>query len=359
MRKALDALGSLRVAVSPNRQSRGGAAWRLAEAALERYGLRDARLERLRHGFTQVFRVVSPTGDEFALRMYGLPPADVPASDVRVRTGSALRSPETLRQQLAWLYALRRETNLHVPEPIRTADGSLVGHTSVRGIAETRHFALLRWVSGIHKQEDLTPEDLALVGSFMARLHDHAERYSGGEEAALPLWDWHWPFGESAPLWGGAFYSPEQMEVFEEVARRVRRDLQEIGYGRDVFGPIHRDLNLRNIVFQNGTVGAIDFDLCGFGHYLLDLAATMTLAPLQPRHEDRIEPMREALLEGYQRERPLPENYRKHLETFNVMRRVAAVNRQIELLSSPATSREARGRRFLTNSVTWLRRNYQ
>lgn len=358
MRKALDALGGLRTAVSPERQPREVATRRLAEAALERYGLRDARLELLRHGFTQVFRVVSPTGEEFALRMYRLPGENASRPDARGRTGAALRSPETLRQQLAWLTSLKRETGLVVPEPVRAADGSLVGRVFEEETLEARHFVLVRWVPGRHKREDLTPADLGLVGSYMARLHDHAERRSAGDEDALPRWDWHWPFGESAPLWGGAFYSGEQMEVFEEVARRVRRDLEELGYGREVFGPIHRDLTLRNIVFQNGTVGAIDFDLCGLGHYLLDLAATMTLAPLQPRHEDRIEPMREALLEGYQRERPLPENYRKHLETFNVMRRVAAVNRQIELLSSPATSREARGRRFLTNSVTWLRRNY-
>lgn len=260
--------------------------------------------------------------------------ADASRPGDRIRTGPALRSPETLAQQLRWLSALRRETDLLVPEPVRAADGSLVGYVSEEEILQTGHFVLVRWVPRVHKQEDLTPEGLSLVGSFIARLHDHAERYPAGEEAALPRWDW--PFGESAPLWDGT-YSPEQMEVFEKVARRVRRDLQELGYGRDVFDPIHRDLNLRNIVYQNGTVGAIDFDLCGLGHHLLDLAATMTLAPLQPRHGARIEPMREALLEGYWRERSLPENYRKHLDTFTVMRRVAAFNRQIELLSSPAS----------------------
>jgi Ser/Thr protein kinase RdoA (MazF antagonist) len=358
VRKALDALEGLRTAVSPEGQPREGAARRLAEAALEGYGLRNARLDLIRLGFKQVFRVVSAAGEEFALRMYRLPKENALCPDARGRTGATLRSPETLREQLAWLAALRHETDLLVPEPVRAADGSLVGHVFEEETLEARHLVLVRWVSGRHKREDLTPSDLELVGSFMARLHDHAEQYPGDEQTALPVWDWHWPFGESAPLWsrGEAFYSGEQMEVFEESARRVRRELEELGYSRDVFGVIHRDLNLGNLVFQNGIVGAIDFDLCGLGHYLLDLTSTITA--LRPVHADRFGEMREALLEGYGRVRALHPQYRRYIETFTAMRRVAAVNRQIELLSSPATRHEARGRRFLINSVTWLRRNY-
>jgi Ser/Thr protein kinase RdoA (MazF antagonist) len=356
MRKVLDALDGLRAAMSPVRQPPGSVARRLAEAALERYGLRNARLDLLRHGFTQVFRVVSPAGDEFALRMYGLPGENASRPDPRCRTGAALRSPETLRQQLAWLSSLRRETGLLVPAPVSAADGSLVGCVSAGDPPQTRCFVLVRWVPGRHKREDLTPADLGLVGSYMARLHDHAERHSPGDVDALPRWDWHWPFGKSAPLWGGVFYSGEQMEVFEEVARRVWRDLEELGYGREVFGPIHRDLNLGNLVFNGGTVGAIDFDLCGMGHYLLDL--TSTLASLRPWHADPGGRMREALLEGYERERSLHPEHQRYIETFTAMRRVAAVNRQIELLSARATRHEAREQRFLQNSVTWLRRNY-
>lgn len=344
--------------MSPERQPPGDAARRLAEAALERYGLRDARLNLVRLGFKQVFRVVSPAGDEFALRMYRLPGENASRPDARGRTGATLRSPETLRRQLAWLAVLSRETDLLVPEPVSAVDGSLVGRVFEEKTSKARHFVLVRWVPGKNRREDLTPSDLSLVGSYMARLHGHAERYSVGVETDLPLWNWHWPFGESAPLWsrGEDFYSSEEMKVFEETARRVLGELEDLGHGRDVFGIIHRDLNLGNLVFCGGTVGAIDFDLCGMGHYLLDL--TSTLATLRPVHVNQGGHMRDALLEGYERVRALHPEYTRYIETFTVMRRVAAVNRQIELLSSPATSRESRGRRFLANTATWLRRNY-
>jgi Ser/Thr protein kinase RdoA (MazF antagonist) len=332
---------------------------RRAEAALERYGIRNARLRLLRSGFKQVFRVTSPTGEEFALRMYGLPHADVEtrSPDVGLRTGATLRSPDALRAQLTWLSALASETDLLVPEPVRTLEGSLVGHVSVEGVPGERHFTLVRWVSGRSKKEDLSPADFALAGSFVGRLHRHAARYASAEDAALPRWDWYWPFGDSVPLWsiGEVFYSSEQMAVFEAAARRVREDLEALGEGRDVFGVIHRDLGLDNLVFRDGTVGAIDFDLCGLGHYLLDVAAA--IASLRPFHVERLDLMCESFFEGYDRERPLPAGYRRHLRTFDVMRRVAAINRQISLLSA-GDDEETRGDRFLRNSVTWLRRNY-
>ena len=63
------------------------------------------------------------------------------------------------------------------------------------------------------------------------------------------------------------------MNAFEEVARRVREDLDALGCGRETFGIIHRDLKLEDLLFrEEGAVGAIDFDMSGMGHYLLDLA---------------------------------------------------------------------------------------
>lgn len=329
---------------------------RRAEAALERYGIQSARLRLLRSGFKQVFRVTSPTGEEFTLRMYALPCAGAGSRDAGPRTFATLRSPDTLRAQLAWLSSLAGETDLPVPEPVRTLEGSLVGHVSVEGVPEERHFTLVRWMPGRSKKEDLSPAAFSLVGSFVARLHRHAERHAVPEDAALPRWDWHWPFGTSAPLWnaGEAFYGPEELTVFEAAARRVREDLEALGEGRDVFGVIHRDLGLDNLVFLDGAVGSIDFDLCGLGHYLLDVAAT--LASLRPLHVERLELMSESFLEAYERERALPSGYRRYLATFDVMRRVSAVNRQISLLSAG----EAGTRRpeFLRNSVRWIRRNY-
>ena len=360
---------------------------RLAEAALERYGLGGAALEPLRlgAGFTQVLRVSSERGEGFALRLYGTPPpsgggAPAGAADARERrTAALLRSPEVLASQLAWLSDLGRESGLPVPEPVPLPDGSLLGSVSTRDLGPrgsrlrwatrrrdarelegdlsdtpemSRNFTLLRWVPGAHRLEgDLSDRDASLVGSYLAKLHRYAEESGVPEGSAFPRWDWGWPFGASAPLWseGGAFYSEGEMEVFKEVSRLVADDLERLGHGPGAFGVVHRDPKLENLVFEGGRVGTIDFDMSGLGHYMLDVRVFR--ASLELRQPDRLGPLWKAFLEGYEGERPLPDGHERYLRTFAVMQRVAAVNRRLALLGS---GEERRG--ILKNTVPWLER---
>ena len=94
--------------------------------------------------------------------------------------------------------------------------------------------------------------------------------------------------------------------MFRATAERVRWGLQELGKDSNVFGAIHPDLHLNNFLFHEGEAYVIDFEACGWGYCLFDLA--VTLSSLEGCVEDRT-PMRAALLKGYQRERPLPEAY--------------------------------------------------
>ncbi len=367
-------------------------ATRLAGIALGRYGLRDARLRLLSHGFKEVFLVESRSRGRFVLKTYGTPPevGEEGRSDPRYRTGPGLRSPETIEAQLHWLSALGRETDLAVPEPVPLPDGSLFGRVSFADLPPLRsllrrvsarhrelyppnhpprHFALLRWVPGEHK-EDPTADDLSRVGRLAAGLHDHAEGYRPPDASALPRWDWSWPFGASAPLWeeGLAFYSTGEMAVFEETSRRVCENLEGLGYGSGVFGLIHRDLTLTNLLFGGPDAaprqasGVTDFDQCGLGHYLFDLVVVLRTLRARWRrggysHELSDERVREALLAGYESTRGIPPDHERLFGTVDVMQRVAAVNRTLELRASPAASHEARGEKFLRQSMVWLERS--
>jgi Ser/Thr protein kinase RdoA (MazF antagonist) len=376
----------------PGDEAREMRAARLAGLALGRYGLRDARLRPLSTGFKEVFLVESRFRGRFVLRMYAPPPniREEGYSEPRYRTGSGLRCPRTIEAQLCWLSALGRETDLSVPEPVPLPDGSLVGRVSFDDLPPLRamlrrvsarhrelyrpdhpprHFALLRWVPGGNR-EDPTDADLSRVGRLAAGLHDHAEGYQPPDTSALPHWDWSWPFGATAPLWreGEAFYSAGELAVFEEASRGVRGDLEGLGHEREVFGLMHRDLTLKNLLFcgpdatLRETAGATDFDQSGLGHYLFDLA--VVLRALRPRWRQAGRPpelaterVREPLLAGYASVRGLPPDHERLFGAFDAMQRVAAVNRTLELLTSADdNARRARGEKFLRDAVAWLRR---
>ena len=363
------------------RQRRCRLEGRLAEGALEHYGLRGARVEPLSRRFVQVFRVESRRG-RFTLRLYDLPrpAARTAGSGAALRTGTELRSTEVLTSQLRWLSDVGRRTDLLVPEPVPLPDGSLLGRISTQDLSPrgslrsaarqrdaeelegdllgapglSRNFVLLSWVPGEH-EEVPTSEDLSLAGSYVARLHRHAEDYGSPEDATFPRWDWEWPFGERANVWseGAAFYSESDMEAFRAAARHVREELRRLGKGREVFGVIHRDLKLENLLFGGAGVGAVDFDLCGLGYYLFDLWTMCD--SLRTRHPDRVEPLWAAYLAGYERERPLPEDLPRYLTTFEAMQKMAMVNRQIKLLSQETAPVGLRSPNFLANMADWFK----
>ena len=288
-----------------------------------------------------------------------------------------------LGSQLSWLSALGRQTELLVPEPAPLPDGSLMGcvfadelkprgsllrWTSRRRDAEelerdlgeaptmSRNFVLLRWVPGDRKEgEELEPEHLSLAGSYVARLHLHSEGYGIPEGAAFPCWNWEWVFGERANLWGEgpAFYPESDMDAFRVAAKYVREELGRLGERRETFGVIHRDPKLENLLFDSARVGAVDFDLCGLGYYLFDLCTVRD--SLKTHHADRLGPLWDAFVAGYERERHLPPDLRHHLETFEVMRKVSAVNRQLEILGRGDDPQKPRSPRFLSNVASWLK----
>jgi Ser/Thr protein kinase RdoA (MazF antagonist) len=298
--------------------------------------LRDARVDLLKEGKDQrklVFRVESPTRGRFLLRVYKL-----------------ARHRENLVPELLWLQALQREMPLSVAEPIPTADGSLVGYASPEWASEPRRCVLLRWLPGRREKADMTPANLSLAGSHIARLHRYSEQHGVPEGLVFPhVWDWDWVFGETTPLWnkrGRSVYSPNELDAFRAAAERVRQDLQELGKDSNVFGIIHRDVHMNNILFYDSEAYVIDFEVCGWGYYLFDVAVTLSSmsghgAPLQV-----------ALVEGYQRERPLSENHWRYLETFMAMRLVQRVNM---VLRWKDPTQRGWGPRLLSGSVALLK----
>jgi Ser/Thr protein kinase RdoA (MazF antagonist) len=83
-------------------------------------------------------------------------------------------------------------------------------------------------------------------------------------------------------------------------------------------GLIHADLHVENFLFDEGRACAIDFDDCGWGFHLYDVA--VTLWELQDR--DRYPALRDALLTSYADRQPLPTGHFEHLDALMLLRRL-------------------------------------
>ena len=83
-------------------------------------------------------------------------------------------------------------------------------------------------------------------------------------------------------------------------------------------GLIHADLHQENFLFHQGAVRAIDFDDCGWGFHLYDLAVTLSEIHGRARYPH----LRDSLLDGYSRHRSLPPDPDIHLGALIMMRRL-------------------------------------
>jgi Ser/Thr protein kinase RdoA (MazF antagonist) len=279
----------------------------LAGAALAAYGLQGAELALLEVKQNATFRVDGPAaGERYLLRLC------MPG-----RYGEA-----ALRSELHWLQSLRRETGLVVPEPVPARDGSLLPLVAAPGVA-ARPGALFRWIPGRPCEGSLTPELAERAGGLLGRLHRHAAEFRPPRGFDRPSWDLPRLIGEPQVLPGGrlpagadALLAPSDLVLLEQAAGAARAEIARLGQGPESWGLIHTDLEPDNLILDGGELRPIDFEHCGWGWYLYDVAASLLPMADQPGFPA----LRPAFLRGYAAVRPLPPRTGELLDLFLVVR---------------------------------------
>jgi len=278
---------------------------RTAVRALADYPVDEPRLTFIAHGENTTFRVDSREG-RFLLRVHR-PNRHGQGVDSRVAVGS----------ELDWLAALQAETELSVPTPIRSRGGQWTT------VADGLVCSLLGWQGGRMQASHPRPVHFHRLGGALARLHDHAAGWTPPPGFYRMRWDWETFFGNTmeyggVPAAGCWDLLPGPVRAqFDEVARRMRTVVAELGLQPDVFGLIHADLHLENALFEGAAIRLIDFDDSGFGYWLYDLAVPLWEYRSRTDHAA----IRTALLEGYSERRELPDL--THLDDFISTRDVA------------------------------------
>jgi len=311
----------------------------LAFKALTAYAVQAPRLTAIQHEGNTTFRVDSANGERYVLRIHH----------------PTLRTVESVRSEMMWLAALHQKTDLVVPEPIRTLDGNLLTVTNVTEIPEPRICVLFRWIDGRFLDARLTPSQIERVGAFMARLQLHGAQFRPPDGFVRGRLD---NLTEAARRMAGLGTSEARLrqkidqpadeavairlvtetcsaEDGTHVATLIRkvRDIQRaVGQTSETFGLIHGDLHQGNYFFHNGQVRAIDFDDCGYGYYLYDIAVTLSEVNWR---KDTPE-LRKGFLQGYRSVRDLPSEHESYLDTLITFRDLQLMISKIEMRNHPA-----------------------
>ncbi|MBA4789452.1 MAG: phosphotransferase [Rhizobiales bacterium] len=271
-------------------------------AALPRWGLApDARLARLSVSENVAFRAQDGTRD-LVLRVH--------------RPGYHDRAE--IASELAWLQAL--DGQLPVPRPVAAEGGDFILDLMPGG--RRHHVVAFQYLAGAAPEPGA---DLGAwfteLGALTARLHLQARAWRRPEGFRRKVWTFDTMIG-SAPHWGdwraGLGLEPEGARVIGRAAARLERELAAIGQGPDVFGLIHADLRLANLLVDGARLSLIDFDDCGFSWFLYDFAAAVSFI----EHEPYIPALAEAWAAGYRRIAPLTDADAALLPLFVTLRRI-------------------------------------
>jgi len=316
---------------------------RLAEAVLPAYNLADARLTFIAHAENTTFRAdasmrsKSPKrdgpyrADSYLLRVHR------PG-----RHGPHVDSRQFIASELAWLTALRLDTTLNVPEPIRAINGEYTTVGYAPGIAQPRVCSVLKWLNGRRYGQSPTPLHLQRAGALMAQLHNHAATWSIPNDFQRIRWDWHALFGDT--LGFGGLTADETWKlipdvhrhVLEQASAQIRGVMEQLGTSPDVFGLIHADLHLDNLLFDEHEARPIDFDDCGFGYWIYDIAVPLWLL----RMEAQWPSYQAAFLKGYAQFRTVPQDQLAYLDSFIAAREAIVALWQIAMAQSNPAFRE-------------------
>ncbi len=279
---------------------------------IPRYGFsRETRVSLLSESENKVFLVEDPEGSESFV--------------ARVNSGRlGYHRPPSIASELMWLMALREDTDILVPRVLTAGDGSLVQTLDGPDLDKPRHVAVYSFLSGSEPSEDDLPAGFERLGEISARMNRHAKRWQAPAAFKRHVWtpevilddqlNWgHWRDGVEV--------DGEALALLSRLDRTLRGRLATLPREREQFGLIHADLRLANLLVEGERTAIIDFDDCGDGWYLFDLATALSFLEERPEVPELIA----SWLTGYRRIEPLTAEMEAAIPAFIMLRRLQLI----------------------------------
>lgn len=284
----------------------------LADQALVNYPLRFVRRDLLQYEDNAVYCVTDASGKRFVLRL-------------GAACGYGFLEQQSEMDLLAYLE--REAGQLRIPHPVMNGEGKFVTALPATDPVEPQFAVLLHWVAGEVLSCPVELVTFTKLGEMTACIHSHAVRFTEAVPCIRPNWDWQRLFGPRSVLGSCGAGNDDlgldtpQRDLLGVISKQICAHFEILASRPGFWGMIHGDLHCGNVLLEQGEVGLIDFDDCGWGFFLYDAAAILDSAYRRlARDLPEYSRLKDAYLTGYDRVRPLPDESAEHLAIFKVMR---------------------------------------
>lgn len=259
----------------------------------------------------------------------------------------AYHSEEELLSEIRWMLELQKQYREHdedrqvwggdkhsavrfsLRQPLAGDDGQYL-YTAQDSKGQVYYGVVFDYLPGTPLEEQALSEQaiwFERLGEVTALLHTQTKGWKEASELPRFHWNYETMIGRQA-VWGDwrEVFVPAQPiksgpgipDVLNRADRLIYQKLQEYGVNREKYGLIHGDLRGANLLIEEDRLKIIDFDDCGFGWYMQDLAASLSFIET----EEAVPELIKAWIAGYRKQGTLTREDLDMIPTFIMMRRL-------------------------------------
>ena len=293
----------------------------------------------------------------------------------------AYAQKESIKTEISWILDLRRDTSLHLAKPIKALNGAYVQTVETPEMCEKRNVVCFSYEKGTAPKDShddnesignvasvmnkipnritlpifklaavsydkmtkmfpssskgtLSEKDVEmyrLLGEIAATIHKHSKTWTPPEFYTRIEWDWDATFGDGWNNFYGAHYrdtevlSESDFEAIDACAYLMRKRIEAYGKAADRYGMIHSDLRMSNLLENGSEITVLDFDDCGRGWYMYDIAGIVGFM----EHRPDLQAIIDEIVRGYKKIMPLSKQDEEEIPTFIMMRRIGLLQAMI------------------------------
>lgn len=278
---------------------------------------------------------------------------------------------ETILTELQWIMDLKKETDINLAEPIPSENGKYVEEIETSEMGEKRYVVCFSFLQGVapvdssdsnegvgdlirkidkipdkitiplfkkaavlyvkigkfNKKSPMNDSDRKLyreVGLIAGKLHSQSKRWNPPSFYKRMEWDFDGTFGtEWNNFYGESYRSKEwlsnsEIAALDRCVALMKKRLESYGKSPERYGMIHSDLRTANLLKDGDRIGVLDFDDCGKGWYMYEIAGAVALI----EHRADLEEIIAEILKGYESILPVSKEEKEEIWTFIMMRRI-------------------------------------
>jgi len=244
---------------------------------------------------------------------------------MRINSGRlAYHNAEQIHSEMMWLDALGADTDIIVPKVLAAKNGSWVQELSIPGKDKPSYAVVYSFLDGVEPPEEELLEGFEQLGTISAQMHSHAKRWSPPSGFTRPTWTSEAILNDQL-TWGnwrdGVNIDAQALNVLQRVEVVIHGRLDNADVSSENYGLIHADLRLANLLIHGETTAIIDFDDCGLGWYLFDLAGALSF--LEDRED--VTDLINSWIRGYQQVAEVPADAEVMIPTLIMLRRIQLI----------------------------------